>query len=716
MTIEPHGLENQASFDSHAFPLTGKRLIEASAGTGKTYSIANLFLRLVLGHGVQQALSVDQILVVTFTRAATAELSGRIRARLEQAFRDFRAGKSKDDFIAELIGDFVSDESKLSAIKRLNAAILSMDEASISTIHSFAVRAIQAFVFETGALAEVEISEGSNIKTEVLIDDLYRQLVNLKDDDLKLYFDAINLGKRSEFSSYFSKFNKQAKYSPQLGFDLTDDPLTTHIQQIKQLVDGRIQLVMDEREKLKSTWDKLVADTGEVQLKTDLSLLLDIEVNGEKPRSKFGGTMFNYVDKTVNSTSSQPTRFHINGTKTSIQWNALITQGSTDPLYRYIRSVTDHIDACPANMKAQYMKSFLAQWLGFQSGNIDLSSLQLDEVIELINARLDEEEAGQKLRQIITGTYPVCLVDEFQDTDPEQFRMFNQIYTQAEEGTGFFMIGDPKQSIYAFRGADIFSYLKVREKVKAEEEASSGSGQADQMIFSLDTNWRSKEALVNSTNALFRETSPPRAPVFLDDRIDYQPVKSCEAGTSINKGDYYFGKDSQLSNESLVFIGNPHSDVDQLTKGSLQRKFARDTAARISALLHAKTGGRVKNTGGEERSISPGEIAILVRSGIEARVLREELARPEIGLRSVYMSQKDSVFSGAEISEDIYFILVAIHEYSDKRRLKAALATPLLRGFESFINSKAVMKRWKHSLRSSPTTKAYGRRMAFSPR
>ncbi len=84
------------------FPLAGPALIEASAGTGKTYTIVNLYLRLLLGHGCSP-LTVDKILVVTFTKAATAELKERIRKRLHSAYLDFYQGKSEDEFVQSLI-------------------------------------------------------------------------------------------------------------------------------------------------------------------------------------------------------------------------------------------------------------------------------------------------------------------------------------------------------------------------------------------------------------------------------------------------------------------------------------------------------------------------------------------------------------------------------------------------------------------------------------
>src|SRR6478609_2691172 len=112
--------DSQQLFNAETFPLTGRRLIEASAGTGKTYNIANLYLRLLLGDEQRAPLTVDQILVVTFTRAATSELRGRIREKIELALQEYRKA-----------------ENGSQAARLLNAALVCMDEAAIFTIHGF---------------------------------------------------------------------------------------------------------------------------------------------------------------------------------------------------------------------------------------------------------------------------------------------------------------------------------------------------------------------------------------------------------------------------------------------------------------------------------------------------------------------------------------------------------------------------------------------------
>ncbi len=161
------------------FPLHGERLIEASAGTGKTYSITSLYLRLLLGHGKAgcaylRPLTVNEILVVTFTNAATQELRGRIRQRIVQARRAFQISHETNDEqeIEPFLGALLSDiEDHKQAVALLDAAIKLMDEAAIFTIHSFCQRMLQENAFETGILFEMQMEmDGTQLRHTALLD------------------------------------------------------------------------------------------------------------------------------------------------------------------------------------------------------------------------------------------------------------------------------------------------------------------------------------------------------------------------------------------------------------------------------------------------------------------------------------------------------------------------------------------------------------------
>jgi exodeoxyribonuclease V beta subunit len=237
------------------------------------------------------------------------------------------------------------------------------------------------------------------------------------------------------------------------------------------------------------------------------------------------------------------------------------------------------------------------------------------------------------------------------------------------------MIGDPKQSIYQFRGADIFSYLTVRTQVAEQEQTRH-----EQHIFNLTTNFRSKQALVDAANSLFAESETSKT--FLYPGIDYVNVDSCEAIAGLNKGDYQL-INQRLTAQPLVFIGNDAAvdSGDKFNGDTLRWKFAKDTAQRIALLLDDKQGATLQKDHALVQKLCGGDIAVLVRTGREAGAIREALLAQSPPIGSVYQSQKDSVFSSSAIAGDVYHVLCAMDEPANKSALKKMLATLLYRGF-----------------------------------
>ena len=186
-----------SSLDILSFPLCGTRLIEASAGTGKTYTIAALYVRLILGHGMEEYplardLLPTDILVVTFTEAATKELQERIRERLSSAARYFRNRKTKeaDPFLIELLNQF-PEEQWASCAQRLELAGKWMDEAAVYTIHGWCNRMLQQHAFASGSLFQQEVkTDDTELFQQVVYDywrTFYYQLVD-QDTHLKIIF------------------------------------------------------------------------------------------------------------------------------------------------------------------------------------------------------------------------------------------------------------------------------------------------------------------------------------------------------------------------------------------------------------------------------------------------------------------------------------------------------------------------------------------------
>ena len=168
--------------DAMRFPLHGSRLIEASAGTGKTFTIAALYLRLVLGHGgadaYARALAPPEILVMTFTRAATRELSIRVRERLIEAAAFFRGEHAGDDsMLEELAASYASDGERRLAAHRLVMAAETMDEAAIFTIDAWCQRMLREHAFDSGSLFDEELVSDEQPLFEDAAHDYWRQNV-----------------------------------------------------------------------------------------------------------------------------------------------------------------------------------------------------------------------------------------------------------------------------------------------------------------------------------------------------------------------------------------------------------------------------------------------------------------------------------------------------------------------------------------------------------
>lgn len=670
------------------FPLGGRRLIEASAGTGKTYSISHLYLRLLLGVGEgispDTALTVEQILVVTFTRAAADELRGRVRTLLERTQAELRCGESRNPLVRELIGMTEDDDERRQAMqRRLRAALLSMDEAAISTIHAFAVKAASAFLFEIGAIDDARLSHDGGGRDDRILTDFYRRLVN--DETLSLVYELLDSPSLDKFLSYW-----RAAVPPDAG---TCPQVSDRAQAALTAVAMDYRVLVEQHRQLAAEWQTFSANAGGAFDATAAKQRL-LAVLQEETNSQLGAGDVGHLVKYVND-SLADTVFQLADKRDTVYgkrwWATTLAPDATPPL-DLLRRIRDHLEAVLATRQALGQRARAAVLLRLRElrAQLDLRDMTLDEVITLVNRRLEDEGSGDALRKVITARYPVCLVDEFQDTDPEQFRMFDRLYagTDPAPGAGLFMIGDPKQSIYAFRGADLFAYLNVRAGVVDARAA----GDVSRGIYHLGTNFRSCAGLVNGVNALFAEQGDkqPGTPTFVFEGMRYQPVDDSEAALPGRIGRYRVGEDCPVSDQPLAFVGHPGGDPASgaFNANRIIPLFARDAAARISALLCPESGARIGDEGAD-RALKPCDIAVLVRNRQEARAIREALAAPAIGLRSVFASQRDSVFADAEIAEDLLLVLRAIDACRDRRLLKSALATPLMRGFTPGLDAAA---------------------------
>ncbi|OAN14037.1 exodeoxyribonuclease V subunit beta [Photobacterium jeanii] len=626
-------MNNQANtLHPMTFPLHGARLIEASAGTGKTFTIASLYLRLLLGHGSADSrhhteLNVDQILVVTFTEAATAELRDRIRARIHDARLAFSRGVSDDPVIQPLLAE-ISDHKTAAQI--LLQAERQMDEAAIYTIHGFCQRMLTQNAFESGSRFNNEfVTDESQLKSMVIADYWRRTFYHLPH--------ALAQEVRNVWAS-------PAALLADIGGSLTGAPVKLSVEAMTDSLAELHQTNLQRIDALKAQWREHQADFEAL-----------IAGSGVNKRSYTKKSLPTWLAQ-VNEWAATPTHDYELPDKLERFHQQVLIEKSKDnpPQHPVFVEVGEFLDS-PANLRdpllahaIQECRQLLAQaksrkgWLSF------------DDLLTQLSAAIDND-SEQLLVERIRGQYPVAMIDEFQDTDPLQYSIFSNIYTTddaQQAGCGLFMIGDPKQAIYAFRGADIFTYIQARRQVTDH--------------YTLGTNWRSTADMIASVNQVFEF---PDSPFMYDQDIQFLPVAHSPKAPTRS---WWLNGESQ---HALTFWLHDSQDDKPVTKGEYQTVMAAATAAKIQDILtQSQQETAFFQDKDSKKSIQAGDIAVLVRTGSEGKLIRQALA--EQGIASVYLSNRDSVFGSYEAA-DIQRLLQAVLTPENDRALRAALASSL---------------------------------------
>jgi exodeoxyribonuclease V beta subunit len=617
-------------FDPINTPLTGTNLIEASAGTGKTYTISGLFLRLVL----EKQLTVDQILVVTFTKAATEELKGRIRNTLLEAKSAFLTNSSHDIFIEAIVRKY---ENRVLAIQLIQDALTDFDNASIFTIHGFCQRILHENAFETQSLFDTELVTDSTGLTREIVDDFWRK-----------YFYNLPI----EFISYLLK-----KVSgPEYFVRLLKHSRTTDIKIVPELEKPDLDSLQDFRKmfnRLRTVWPKSRSQV--TKLLKDQSLSGSVYGSLKTPTTQIGKSkrdliiisLIALMDRFVDEKSVGFPLF-----KGFEKFTSTKIENSTLKNYRPISH--EYFDICDSlyhksvslesemEIYLMYFKSLCFKFARKQlldrkiQNNIQFYD---DLLIKLKNAL--EGNGGKKLAQLIRKKYSVALVDEFQDTDSFQYIIFTRIFDSIK--SIFFMIGDPKQSIYSFRGADIFSYMKAARNTDSK--------------YTLIKNWRSDPNMITAVNTIFSNINAP----FIFDRIEFEKGISGKKFKSMNE--------KTLPALTLWYLGiNKKLKIFKpLNKTEAVPLIAKTVAGEISRLIS-------KGKNNLSHNITAKDIAVLVRTNRQAQIIKQALSLRDIP-SVLYLT--GNIFHTHEAME-MERILLGIAEPGNEKAFNAAMVTDIL--------------------------------------
>ncbi|MCL6415830.1 exodeoxyribonuclease V subunit beta [Aestuariirhabdus sp. Z084] len=617
---------NRQQLDPLNLPLTGVQLIEASAGTGKTFTITLLYLRALLGVGRETALNADSILVVTFTEAATEELRDRIRKRIVEARQAVLSGESTDPGLTAILQASPFDDREIAL--RLEQAARQMDEAAIYTIHGFCHRMLTRNAFESGMLFSSEFTMDDSLMKLQAINDFWRSTFYPLDDDLIEVVQAHWKTPRSLLNSIDHMINAhEVMIIPE---SENDDLQSVHGAYRQQLL------------RFKADWQS----AGD-----DLFVVIDSSGIKRNPYNKTNLPKWLAAVNDWAASSSLSLPKELEKFSQSVL-NEKTKQGGVPPAHSVFASIDQLLVDQPP-----YQSIIQRRALNFVSEHLQQQKQQRalllpDDLLSRFANALSGERADL-LAARVRELFPLALIDEFQDTDPQQYQIFDRLYGhQGAEGTALLMIGDPKQAIYSFRGADIFTYMSARHRVDG--------------AYSMSTNWRSTQAMVDGVNALFRFS---RSPFVYQNEITYDQVSA--AGKADSKP---LRIDGQVL-KGLTIWQHPSGD-DEVSADEIKQVFARSTALEISRLLNAAYAGDTSIGDGSdgERALQPGDIAILVRSRFEAATVRSALAQQQID--AVFLS-RDRVFE-TRVAQDLYRLLLAVNDPSNERQFNAALATGLL--------------------------------------
>lgn len=619
--------EPAQTLDPLRLPLTGERLIEASAGTGKTFTIAALYLRLLLGLGGPAAfprqLSVEELLVVTFTEAATEELRGRIRSNIHELRIACLRGSSDNPLYVSLLNE-IPDRQQ--AASWLLLAERQMDEAAVFTIHGFCQRMLSLNAFESGMLFEQQLIEDESLLRAQACADFWRRHCYPLPRDIAQVIHASWQGPLDLLKSINRYLQGEApviKSPPPENETLAE----RHQQIITQINDMKVQ------------W---LAACDEIDAV--------IEPSGIDRRKFNRGNQGKWIEKITAWAQEETRSYLLPDALEKFSQSFLTSRTKPDgvvpahPLFVAIEAFLAHPLTLSDLVLVKAMKEIREAVAREKRRR---GALGFDDMLSRLDSALHSDN-GDALAAAIRQRFPVAMIDEFQDTDPQQYRIFRRIWRQQPD-TALLLIGDPKQAIYAFRGADIFTYMKARSEVSAH--------------YTLDTNWRSAPGMVASVNTLFSRMDN----AFMFREIPFQPVKSAPKNSALR-----FEFNGQMQPAMSLWL----MDGDGVSVGDYQTFMAQHCAAQIRDwLIAGQQGSAVLHEGKASRAVKASDITVLVRSRHEAALIRDALTL--LAIPSVYLSNRDSVFETPE-AQELLWLLQAVLAPERESTLRSALATSML--------------------------------------
>lgn len=614
--------------------------LDASAGTGKTYTLTTIALRLIANGNVQ----LEELLIVTFTNAATAELQLRLFTTLRHA-RDVLNGETSTldpETTAWLTGG--DDHDRATRHDRIQAALNARDDASIVTIHGFCQRMLTFVGVTAGMAANATVIDDDATALNDTLDDLTASVIAQRPPaETAFLTGAANLS-RDGIAAIAAQTRNMAEL--RLVDDLWPDmPLVT-FEAINAALDSQLQRWRDAVTNATAT---LPHDRQQL---TDLvaAMLNDPYFTQPSRQQTYRPRVIPTVVDALVAFLSNPPALPPHPTKTGIPktiqpnapylWFTAAAFANFDfdgtPPTSPLITVGEGLAAAHNNLITQ-ARNIIAHAIvaRYAAHRRRRDVLTYDDLLTELHAALTDPNRQEHTRRMLRTRYTTALIDEFQDTDQTQWGIFSQLFSPADP---FVVIGDPKQAIYQFRGADVATYLRARDTMRH--------------VYTLDTNWRSDTDHVASVNALFGTTG-----TFAPYGIDYTPSAATHAnrlaGPAITSG-----------------IHLREIAVDSTNRQDVSQAVIDDIASFAVTLLHDT---HTITDAGVSRTLSASDIAVLVRTNRLARAVQDALRGR--GVPAV-IKRGGSVFATAEAAA-VHQLLAAITRPHDTQLVCGAAASDL---------------------------------------
>ena len=613
-----------------AVPLDGINLIEASAGTGKTYTIASLFIRLI----IEKRLNVNEILVVTFTRAATEELNARIRHKLKDAIMALSGSGGSDPDLARIIAQI---RDKKDADRRLKAALRDFDEAAIHTIHGFCHQALQDNAFESGKLFDTELVREQESLVRQITDDFLRRLIQQVSPVFARY-----LAGRGNFNTLFRALPRPENS----GRFLEIIPPAQKIDPKRQ-EESYMRLYAEAQKAWpaarKDAENLLISFAGlnrnRYRLTSIPGLLQEIDTGlaGDPELLLQSESLIKFT-----------TGYLHESTKKGFTFPGLLIFDMFEKLYAERDKLLASYEKYLLNLKIE-AAAYLQRELAIRKGNLKIQ--YYDDLLTNLHDALLADTAPQ-LIESIRKRFKAALIDEFQDTDPLQYEIFRTLF--GHRGGLLFLIGDPKQAIYSFRGADIFAYMEAARQA--------------QVRYTLRHNWRAEPNLIEAINELFSRTENP----FVFDDIRFLPATPGDRGPERLTIDG--NSEPQLQIWFIDGGGLQSSAIGKsgvINKEPARKLITNAVAGEIAGLLRR---GQNRAAMIDDKAVAAGDLAVLVRTNLDALTIKQALDKR--GIPAVLFSI-ENVFESRE-AQELQLILEAISRPANEPALKASLTTDIM--------------------------------------